>query len=162
MQGWAATVVDRTLVMLAERPLTPAEVAELDRMFTKAVRAEGPIGYLNVSETRQAPPAETRRAVMQRLLRHIESGACLGAALVVTREGFAGATLRAAFTAVLAASRPAAPVKLFGRVDEAAAWLPSILQATPGAVPTPATLMATVASLRAAATRGPIVGGQRP
>jgi hypothetical protein len=154
MSGWAATVLDPTLVMFAERPLTPTEVAELDRMFTKAVRAAGPIAYLNVSETRQAPPAETRRAVMQRMRRHIESGACLGAALVVTRQGFAGATIRAVFTAVLAASRPAAPVKLFGRVDEAAAWLPSILEATPGAVPTPASLLATVESLRATATRG--------
>jgi len=153
LKGWAATVVDGTLVMFTERPLTIAEVVELDRMFTNAVKTEGPIRYLNVSESRQAPPADTRRAVTQRLMRHIQNGACLAAALVVTREGFAGAAIRAAFTAVLAASRPAAPVKLFSRVDEAAAWLPTIVPG-PGALPTQARLMATVRSLRATATSG--------
>jgi hypothetical protein len=153
LKGWAATVVDRTLVLFAARPLTPVEVGELDRMFQQAVKATGPIGYLNVSETREAPSAETRQAVMQRLRRHIETGACLGAALVVTREGFAGAAIRAVFTAVVAAARPAAPVKLFSRVDEASAWLSAIPRPTPDAVaPTAATLLRTVESLRAKAT----------
>jgi len=53
---------------------------------------------------------------------------------------------------VLAAARPAAPVRIFGRVDEAAVWLPAIVAATPGAVPTSADLLATVASLRAQAS----------
>jgi hypothetical protein len=153
LKGWAATVVEGTLVMFTERPLAIAEIVELDRMFTNAVKAEGPMRYLNVSESRQAPPAETRRAVTQRLLRHAQNGACLAAALVVTREGFAGAALRAAFTAVLAASRPVVPIKLFSRVDEAAAWLPTSVLGS-GAVPTPARLMATVDALRATATSG--------
>jgi hypothetical protein len=152
VSGWGTTVVDRTLVVLARRPLTVAEIGDLDRAFLAAVKASGPVAYLHVSESTERPPPETRTAVMQRLNRHIESGSCLGAALVVTREGFAGAALRALFTSVIAAARPAAPIKIFGRVDDAAAWLPTVLASTKGAAPTATALVAAVAALRVATT----------
>ena len=139
--------------MLARRPLTVAEVGDLDRAFLAAVKSGGPVAYLHVSESTAPPPAETRNAVIQRLNRHIESGACLGAALVVNRDGFAGAALRALFTAVLAAARPAAPMKIFGRVEDAAAWLPTVLASSRGVVPVPAALVAAVAELRLAVTK---------
>jgi len=76
------------------------------------------------------------------------------AAVVVLRQGFAGAAMRAVVSSVLLATRPPFPAKVLGSAGEAARWLAMTFTAR-GAI-NPKTLETTADRLRAELGKAPV------
>jgi hypothetical protein len=93
------------------------------------------LGYFQLMAPRPgsgAPPGGPPTRAWLELTEAARQRARAGA-VVVTTEGFAAATLRAAITGVLLATRTRKPTRVFGGIAEAATWMGGELASQPHA-----------------------------
>jgi hypothetical protein len=109
--------------------LKPAEEAQAALM--EAHPRYATLAVAEAGALRMSSEARKEAARMTRL----GQKACNAVAVVIGVEGFRGAAVRAAITAVNLISGARVPQRSFGQVDPAAAWLLERLQRTPSALP---------------------------
>jgi len=121
-------VADGTVIVVLRRPPTSAVLNAVEtRVRALARTRQTQVAYLHVVldvPTTGRVDEDTRTAFIataRRTLPHIE-----GAAMVLLREGFAGAAMRAAVTGALMVLRPTVPVRIFSSVDDGTGWLASL------------------------------------
>lgn len=111
------------------------KASDIEGVMRQIPSARGAVGYLQIFDAGTAfhePSPDERRAwiaLAEQAKRHLSAGA-----LVVLREGFGGAALRAAISGIMLLAKGSAPSKVFGSAEEAARWLVERKACTGGAV----------------------------
>jgi hypothetical protein len=147
--------VDGTLIFVVRRPPTRDVLTALEGRIHAAARAQqAPLAYLHVVldvPTTGKVDEDTRSAFItgaKRSLHHFE-----GAAMVLMRDGFAGAAMRAMVTGALMVVRPSVPVRIFAKVEDGVQWLSRGLPAQ-GPPRDPERLASTAQEMSAALLEG--------
>lgn len=118
------TNVDGTFVMVLRRPPPPLVVLAVERRLREATRAKVPPAYLHVVldvPTTGRVDDQTRSAFIAAAKRTLNGLDAVG--MVLMRDGFAGAAMRAMVSSALTVVRPGVPVRIFSEVEPAARWL---------------------------------------
>lgn len=153
----AIIVTEHSVIFVANNPPSPEIVGRIEQTLLAAARARpSGVGYLHHILDRRGRGSvdEPTRAAFSAVVRrsgHLVSGA----AIVVAREGFAGAAMRSIVSGVILATRPSFPARVFAKTPEAARWLASAL-AQRGSVVDPAALVAAAEALEAELGREPL------
>jgi hypothetical protein len=85
------------------------------------------IAAMNVIDSTAKPPSDAIRVEINQLIANL-SNKIVGIAIVVEGSGFVAAAKRSAMSMVTLMSRPPYPIRIFGDVTDAAAWLVSQLR----------------------------------
>ncbi|RYE88874.1 MAG: hypothetical protein EOO75_12825 [Myxococcales bacterium] len=141
----SASMLDGLVMFVGLRATQGEMVSWLERQVL-AMPATEKLAYMHVvlasSETSPLINDPVRQAMMHFVR------ACQprfeAAAIIVPHSGFVGAAVRSVFSAILMATRPITPIKMFGSTSEAVAWL---RQTTPCRLPDAARLAAHVDAL---------------
>jgi hypothetical protein len=126
--GFVIASYGRILILRLAPPPTAPKMAR----FAAALEAHcqsGPAGMLvwyDLTHFTAPPSPEIRERLRELIMRNKER--FFGAALVLDREGFVGATLRAALTGMIMIAKPAFPLRLCSTVDEGCANLATFAQ----------------------------------
>jgi hypothetical protein len=116
--------VERTIVLVLRRPPPPLIVLAVERRLRDAARAATPPAYLHVVldvPTTGRVEETTRSAFIAAAKRTVNILDVVG--MVLMRDGFAGAAMRAMVSSALTVVRPGVPVRIFSSVAPAAEWM---------------------------------------
>lgn len=155
-EDFALGVYGSVVIVVWRRETRLGAVATLSSYIAeRSALYPGGIGLVQVIEDTATPPsAATRRALAQMHGAHAAN--IRRSAVVYTKTGFAGASVRMVMTGVAMLRPPAFEHELFASVSAAIPWLEANLsEAVPFAA---GALLAAVESVRAAARRGGIDG----
>jgi hypothetical protein len=147
----AGATLENVVVFFTRAAPAPDVIARLSAQVDVVARRHPQgTGYLHVIAPREgaslgddAAAREGFTGIMRRAEPHGR-----GAAVVIERDGFLGAALRAMITTIVLAVRPKIPIKVFAAVEEAAAWLATTLANAGAPGPAAAELVAAVRELR--------------
>jgi hypothetical protein len=116
--------VEGTLVMVLRRPPPPLVVLVVERRIREAARTSKAPAYLHVVldvPTTGRVDEPTRTAFIAAAKRTVNVLDVVG--MVLMRDGFAGAAMRAMVSSALTVVRPGVPVRIFSTVAPAAQWV---------------------------------------
>lgn len=113
-----------TVVLVVRRPPPPRVVLSVERRLREAARGKAPPAYLHIVldvPTTGRVDDEIRTAFIAAAKRSVNTLDSAG--MVLMRDGFAGAAMRAMVSSALTVVRPSIPVRIFSQVAPAAQWL---------------------------------------
>ena len=116
--------VEGTIVMVLRRPPPPLVVLAVERRLRDAARAKASPAYLHVVldvPTTGRVDDQTRSAFIAAAKRTVNTLDVVG--MVLMRDGFAGAAMRAMVSSALTVVRPGVPVRIFSEVAPATQWM---------------------------------------
>lgn len=116
--------VEGTIVMVLCRPPPPLVVLAVERRLRDAARAKASPAYLHVVldvPTTGRVDEHTRSAFIAAAKRTVNTLDVVG--MVLMRDGFAGAAMRAMVSSALTVVRPGVPVRIFSEVGPATQWM---------------------------------------
>jgi len=154
-EGWQLDTIGNVVVVVTTRPLQPEEIQRIgDR--ADAAGAQGRMGYLHMlapNDAAREPLSDKARKAFVDLVRR-QQDKLVAAAIVIVREGFLGAAMRGAMTAIVMAARSPVPIKLFGDPADATRWLEQTMHKAKVVSPTAAVLNETLDFMHARAKAG--------
>jgi hypothetical protein len=117
-----AMYLNMLLMVVHEDP--HADLPEHQQRWIAKLQREvgGDLGFMVVLRPDNPPPKEAARATIRRAFQQF-GGAMSFGAVVVEKTGFTAAAQRSALSVMILAARPKYPLKVFGSVREAVAWI---------------------------------------